>query len=119
MLFANISTSIQFALVTIPNLLYFFISQTYILEEKSTMLLHGVWFSWASLSGYLGSLGLGIISLVIYRRYFMPLKTVPGPFLASFTRLWHIRQIAAGNLNLQLAKLHDEHGESYSIPLHD
>ncbi|RYP51953.1 hypothetical protein DL768_002829 [Monosporascus sp. mg162] len=35
---------------------------------------------------------------------------IPGPFLASFSRLWHLRQIWNGDQNLALIKAHDKYG---------
>lgn len=43
------------------------------------------------------------------------ISDVPGPFAASFTRLWHIFCIAAGDQNLRLIQLHDKLG----APIHN
>lgn len=51
-----------------------------------------------------------ICTLLLHRRYSM-LGDIPGPFVASFTRLWHVRHILIGDQNLQLVKLHKELGE--------
>ena len=46
----------------------------------------------------------------IRRRYFSPLSSIPGPFLASFSRLWHLRQIWRGDQHIALAEQHEKHG---------
>jgi hypothetical protein len=53
---------------------------------------------------------LGLFSLLTYRRFFYPISDIPGPFLASLTRLWHMIHIVKGDQNLQLLELHDKHG---------
>lgn len=45
-----------------------------------------------------------------------PLQRIPGPTLASFSRLWHIIYIVRGDQNTTLADLHDKHGQSYNWP---
>lgn len=55
-----------------------------------------------------------LVSKLIWRRYFTSISDVPGPFLASFTRLWHIVRIAKGKQNFDIIKLHDELG----MPMH-
>lgn len=47
---------------------------------------------------------------IIRRRYFSPLSHIPGPFLASFSRLWHIRYILRGDQQLVIAKAHEKYG---------
>lgn len=47
---------------------------------------------------------------IIRRRYFSPLSHIPGPFLASFSRLWHMRYIIRGDQQIVLAKAHDQYG---------
>lgn len=47
---------------------------------------------------------------IIRRRYFTPLSHIPGPFLASFSRLWHMRYIIRGDQQMVLAKAHEKYG---------
>jgi hypothetical protein len=56
-------------------------------------------------------IGLTLVSVLTWRRYLSPIRDIPGPFVASFTRLWHIGRIFAGDQNLNLIKLHDKHGD--------
>lgn len=51
-----------------------------------------------------------IISVITYRRYLSSLSNVPGPFWASFSRLWHLRITLDGNQNEQLALAHEKYG---------
>ncbi|KXX73194.1 Pisatin demethylase [Madurella mycetomatis] len=53
---------------------------------------------------------LGVISVIVYRRFFHPLKDVPGPALASVSRMWHIYHILKGDQNLELVGLHEKYG---------
>ncbi|OAX83728.1 hypothetical protein ACJ72_01908 [Emergomyces africanus] len=57
-----------------------------------------------------GLLLVAVLTICIWRRYFSPISDIPGPFSASFTRLWHIRRILKGDQNLELIRLHNEHG---------
>lgn len=59
-----------------------------------------------------GLVVVGLFTLCVYRRYFSPISDIPGPFAASFTRLWHIKRILNGKQNLDLISLHDKHGMS-------
>jgi hypothetical protein len=61
---------------------------------------------------------VAVLSLVVWRRYLSPLADIPGPFVASFSRWWHIRRILIGDQNLQLVQLHDKYGTSLSPPLY-
>jgi cytochrome P450 len=54
-------------------------------------------------------------TLFAYRRYLSPLRSIPGPFWASVTRLWHIRVILRGDQNLELIRLHDQYGQFVRI----
>lgn len=58
----------------------------------------------------LGLLVVALCTLCVWRRYFSPISDIPGPFAASFTRLWHVRHILKGDQNLELIRLHDKHG---------
>lgn len=51
------------------------------------------------------------LSLLVYRRYLSPLSKVPGPALASVTRLWHMYYIWTGRQADKILSLHEEFGE--------
>lgn len=53
---------------------------------------------------------VALLSIVVYRRYFSPLSDIPGPFWASFSRLWHLRITIQGNQNEQLTEAHEKYG---------
>ena len=53
---------------------------------------------------------VGVLSFLTWRRYFSAISDIPGPFLASFTRLWHMMKILDGDQNLELIRLHELHG---------
>lgn len=52
-----------------------------------------------------------ILTTATWRRFFSPLKHVPGPFWASITRLWHVKIIIDGNQNEHLKWAHEKHGQ--------
>ncbi|KAM5384641.1 hypothetical protein ACJZ2D_001386 [Fusarium nematophilum] len=57
-----------------------------------------------------------LISLqVVYYRYLHPLAKYPGPFLASFTNLWKVRQLWSLRMPDTLLRLHEEHGDVVRI----
>lgn len=45
-----------------------------------------------------------------YKRYGSSLRSVPGPFAASFTRLWKLRQMYRGDMHLTNVALHRKYG---------
>lgn len=51
-----------------------------------------------------------ILTILVWRRFFSPLRIIPGPFWASVTRLWYIKIIIDGNQNEQLRDAHDKYG---------
>ncbi|RCI10212.1 hypothetical protein L249_8514 [Ophiocordyceps polyrhachis-furcata BCC 54312] len=53
---------------------------------------------------------LTLVAVVLSRRYFSHLSHVPGPFFASFTRLWHAWHLLVGDMPAQLVRLHEEYG---------
>ncbi|KAK2614000.1 hypothetical protein N8I77_000862 [Diaporthe amygdali] len=56
-------------------------------------------------------LGATILVVTVLRRlFFSPINSIPGPFLASISRLWHLKQVASGKQNLKLIEQHDKHG---------
>ncbi len=50
------------------------------------------------------------LTLLASRRYFSPLRDIPGPFLASFSRLWHVVTISRGKQSIKMLELHRKHG---------
>lgn len=51
-----------------------------------------------------------LLTIVIRRRYFSTLSSVPGPFLASISRLWHIVRIIKGRVSQDTLELHEQYG---------
>lgn len=47
----------------------------------------------------------------IWYRYMSPISNIPGPLLASFSRLWLIQTLRRGKAASELADLHEKHGE--------
>lgn len=52
-----------------------------------------------------------VLTTAAWRRFFSPLQSIPGPFWASVTRLWHFKIIIDGNQNEQVKWLHEKHGK--------
>lgn len=50
------------------------------------------------------------VARLLYKRYASPLRHYPGPFLASFTRLWKVISTASGNTHLEHIELHRKYG---------
>ncbi|RDA92498.1 hypothetical protein CP533_6475 [Ophiocordyceps camponoti-saundersi (nom. inval.)] len=60
-------------------------------------------------------LSLLALLLILFRRYVSHLSDIPGPFIASFTRLWHAWHIVIGDMPVQLLRLHEKHGHFVRI----
>lgn len=50
---------------------------------------------------------------IIYCRYFHPLRSIPGPFLASISRVWVVFRTATGDMELTQRALHKKHGKAW------
>ncbi|KAI0449424.1 cytochrome P450 [Xylaria acuta] len=50
------------------------------------------------------------IGRMVYRRYASPLRSIPGPFLASCSRLWKIRSAISENSQWEHIDLHKKYG---------
>lgn len=48
-----------------------------------------------------------------------PLRDIPGPFLARFTRLWYLAEIYKGSFELTEIKLHKKYGPIVRIAPHE
>lgn len=49
-------------------------------------------------------------SWVFYQRFFSPLAKVPGPFLASISRIWITKHSWDGDMNRVMIQLHEKYG---------
>ncbi|KAG4425991.1 hypothetical protein IFR04_000935 [Cadophora malorum] len=47
---------------------------------------------------------------ILYCSYFHPLRSIPGPFLASFSRVWIVSMTARGDMEKTERALHKKHG---------
>ncbi|KAK6839281.1 cytochrome P450 [Apiospora arundinis] len=56
-----------------------------------------------------------LLVILTWRRYFSPINHIPGPFTASFTRLWHMHNILKGDQSTELIRLHEKHGHFVRI----
>lgn len=66
-----------------------------------------VWFSYAA-----QALFVWAVSTVVYRRYFHPLASIPGPFVPAVTRLyiWYWNFLKDGVLYHRIEELHAKYG---------
>lgn len=71
------------------------------------MAVLGDLFTW---KGFAFELLVFMLTLLVSRRYFSSLIDIPGPFLASFSRLWHVVTIARGKQSIKVLELHRKHG---------
>lgn len=68
-------------------------------------------FSLGSL-GYLVALFAGMIIIrSIKRRYCSALSSIPGPFTASITRAWRLKEVYYGHVEKTELGLHETHGK--------
>jgi hypothetical protein len=58
----------------------------------------------------IGLVAITILTVLIKRRYFSPLSDIPGPFFASFTRLWQIVTLVQGDSVNVFYDLHQKYG---------
>ncbi|KAI1078693.1 cytochrome P450 [Whalleya microplaca] len=67
--------------------------------------------AWALFKGYWFLLVPLLITVrLLYKRYASPLRSYPGPFLASCSRLWKIMSTASERTHLEHIELHRKYG---------
>jgi hypothetical protein len=58
---------------------------------------------------------LAVVSILflrtLLRAFVTPLRNVPGPFLAKFSRFWKLREYYRGGFERTNIELHQRHGE--------
>lgn len=52
-----------------------------------------------------------LLARLVNRRYFSPLSSYPGPFLASVTRLWKVWVVSKGQTQQDFIRMHRKYGE--------
>ncbi|RYP06472.1 hypothetical protein DL765_009481 [Monosporascus sp. GIB2] len=77
------------------------ISPTRVLISSGLVLIKEYW---------LVLLPLFLVLRALYRRYASPLRRYPGPFLASFSRLWKVISTVKGQTNYDHIQLHQRYG---------
>ena len=65
-----------------------------------------------SLSLLLPLLFVSWIVRVLFKAYATPLRDIPGPWLAKFTRFWHAKAIASRNFQKTNLDLHRQYGQT-------
>jgi hypothetical protein len=51
-----------------------------------------------------------LLSIFVKRKYFSPISSIPGPFTASFSRLWQLYHIFNGHTEVATIKAHEKYG---------
>ncbi|KXT03315.1 hypothetical protein AC578_3990 [Pseudocercospora eumusae] len=59
----------------------------------------------------IGALLLFTVAYTVRAYHFSPLRSIPGPFLARFTRFWYALHAYSGHIEQDLAALHSKHGK--------
>ena len=73
-------------------------------------LIDGGWFSIANTAGILVLFALLFAARKLYDAYATPLRRVPGPWWAKFTRLWHVKAVASRSFEKINIDLHRKYG---------
>lgn len=81
---------------------------------SSSLILSVVWQAGRVLFGnwllVLATLIAFYILNLLRRRYASPLRHIPGPFLASMTRAWKVKELWAGHMETTQRELHRKYG---------
>jgi hypothetical protein len=62
---------------------------------------------------------LALVLRVFYRRYWTPIRDIPGPFFASFGSLWKVYHVVKGHTEEEIIKLHKKHGALPTLEIFD
>ncbi|KAK5462864.1 hypothetical protein LTS15_002576 [Exophiala xenobiotica] len=66
--------------------------------------------------GIVGLLGAVLVTRTLISALLSPLRRIPGPFLARFTRLWQFVEIGRGQFEKTNLELHDKYGRHSPTP---
>jgi len=59
------------------------------------------------------AISIYLVAWIIYCRYFHPLCSIPGPFLASISRAWIVFKTGTGDMEHTQRALHKQYGSDY------
>ena len=63
--------------------------------------------------------GGGVLVYFLLQQILDPLRSVPGPFFARFTRLWYFIHVYKGSFELKEIELHRKYGPIVRIAPHE
>ena len=63
--------------------------------------------------------GAALIIYLLIQFILDPLRDIPGPFLARFTRLWYLIEIYKGSFELTEIELHKKYGSIVRVAPHE
>lgn len=58
---------------------------------------------------------VGVVALGVWRRYVSDIADVPGPVVASVSRVWNLWRLVKGDIDQRCIALHEKHGMSIAI----
>ena len=58
---------------------------------------------------------VGVVVLGLWRRYVSDIADIPGPVLASVSRVWNLWRLVKGDIDQHCISLHERHGMSIMI----
>ncbi|KAI1469876.1 cytochrome P450 [Daldinia caldariorum] len=76
--------------------------------SPTRIIFHGAWEIFKEQWPLL--IPLFIVLRILYRRYASPLREYPGPFLASFSRIWKVMSTVSEQTHLHHIELHRKYG---------
>jgi hypothetical protein len=80
-----------------------------------TSSLIGEAFDFATTPSGAAAIGVGAVSLYLLYTFYLvvsdPLRKIPGPFWARYTRLWEIYHVRQGNFHYLNVELHKKYGK--------
>ena len=79
------------------------------LSEASARSMIEVAILWSAIAG--GILLCSGLGFIVYQKFRPGLRSIPGPFLASFTDLWRFLAVYDSRFEVTLQALHDKYGD--------
>ncbi|KAJ5449457.1 uncharacterized protein N7458_005906 [Penicillium daleae] len=58
---------------------------------------------------------VALVVRVLFRKYWTPIRDIPGPFFASFSSIWRVYHLCKGHSEKEILNLHRKHGHFIRI----